>query len=148
MARVAAASNSGSALALAANADPEFSAESIYNLAIQGDEDARRIFRYVGRCLGIALASLVNVLNLPIYVIGGGASSAWEAFSPSIFTELRKRSVVYAATAPRDLATDQGASALVKAGAGPKTIVTRALLGSDAGLYGAARLPMIAKAKR
>ena len=149
MAREAMSSNGGSALARAANSDPEFSAKSIYNLAIQGDEEARRIFRYVGRCLGIVLSAMVNSLNLPIYVIGGGVSSAWEAFSPSIFEELRQRSIVYAATAPPDpSATNQGASALVEAGPGHKTIITRALLGSDAGLYGAARLPMIAEAKR
>jgi len=149
LAREAIASGSGSALAAAAHSDPEFSAKSIYNLAIQGDEDARRIFRYVGRCLGIVLSTMVNSLNLPIYVIGGGASSAWEAFSPSIFEELRRRSIVYAATAPHDpLATTEGASAHVEAGPGQKTIITRALLGSDAGLYGAARLPMIAAAKR
>jgi glucokinase len=149
MAREAISSNSGSALARAANSDAEFSAKSIYNLAIQGDEDARRIFRYVGRCLGIVLSSLVNSLNLPIYVIGGGVSSAWEAFSPAIFEELRRRSLVYAATAPPDAsAAKQGASAVVEAGPGHKTIITRALLGSDAGLYGAARLPMIAEAKR
>jgi glucokinase len=145
MAREAIAANSASALARAAHADAEFSAKSIYNLAIQGDEDARRIFRYVGRCLGIVLSTLVNSLNLPIYVIGGGVSSAWEAFSPSIFEELRQRSIVYAATAPPHdpPASNQGASAHVKAGPGHKTIVTRALLGTDAGLYGAARLPMI-----
>jgi glucokinase len=144
MAREAIAGNSGPALASAAHSDAEFSAKSIYNLAIQGDEDARRIFRYVGRCLGIVLSSLVNSLNLPIYVIGGGVSSAWEAFSPAIFEELRRRSLVYAATAPYDpSASSEGASAHVKAGPGHKTIITRALLGSDAGLYGAARLPMI-----
>jgi glucokinase len=145
MAREAIASNGASALARAANSDPEFSAKSLYNLAMQGDEDARRIFRYVGRCLGIVLSDYVNSLNLPIYVIGGGASSAWEAFSPSIFEELRLRSFVYAATAPPDPnAKHEGASAHVKPGPGHKTIITRALLGSDAGLYGAARLPMIA----
>jgi glucokinase len=149
MAREAIASNGGSALARAANSDPEFSAKAIYNLAMQGDEDARRIFRYVGRCLGIVLSSMVNSLNLPIYVIGGGASGAWEVFSPALFEELRRRSLVYAATAPHDpLATNQGASAHVEAGPGHKTIITRALLGSDAGLYGAARLPMIAEARR
>ena len=148
MAREAIANNAASALAHTANSDPEFSAKSIYNLAIQGDEDARRIFRIVGRCLGIVLSSLVNSLNLPIYVIGGGVSSAWEAFAPSIFEELRRRSIVYAATAPPDpLAHKEGASAHVVAGPGHKTIITRALLGSDAGLYGAARLPMVAEAK-
>jgi glucokinase len=144
MAREAISANSGSALAGAAHSDAEFSAKSIYNLAIQGDEDARKIFRYAGRCLGIALASLVNVLNLPIYLIGGGVASAWEAFSPAVFEELRRRSVVYAASAPTDpAAKPEGASALVTPGPGHKTIITRALLGSDAGLYGAARLPMI-----
>ena len=144
MAREAIASNSKSGLASAAHADAEFNAKSIYNLAIQGDEDARRIFRYVGRCLGIVLSTLVNSLNLPIYVIGGGVSSAWEAFSPAIYEELRRRSIVYAATAPSDgVEIHEGASAHVKPGPGHKTIITRALLGSDAGLYGAARLPML-----
>ena len=147
-AKEAIAKNSLSALAGAANSDPEFSAKSIYNLAIQGDEDARRIFRHVGRCLGIVLSAMVNSLNLPIYVIGGGVSSAWDAFSPAIFEELRARSMVYAATAPHDpSASNRGASAHVEAGPGHKTIVTRALLGSDAGLYGAARLPMISEAR-
>lgn len=149
MAREAIAKNSASGLARAASSDPEFSAKSIYNLAIQGDEDARRIFRYVGRCLGIVLSTMVNSLNLPIYVIGGGVSSAWEAFSPSIFEELRQRCMVYAATAPHDpLGANHGASAHVESGPGNKTIITRALLGSDAGLYGAARLPMITEARR
>ena len=151
MAREAAAGNAGSALARAASSDPEFSAKSIYNLAIQGDEDARRIFRYVGRCLGIVLSALINSLNLPMYVIGGGASSAWDAFAPSIFEELRRRCYVYVATAPHDptaTASKDGASARLEAGPGRKTIITRALLGSDAGLYGAARLPMIAKTSR
>jgi glucokinase len=148
MAREAIAINPKSALASAASSNSEFSAKLIYNLAIQGDEDARQIYRYVGRCLGIVLSSLVNSLNLPIYVIGGGVSSAWEAFSPSIFEELRRRSLVYAATAPPDpLASKEGASAHVQPGPGHKTIITRALLGSDAGLYGAARLPMVAEIK-
>lgn len=149
MAREAIAKNPASALARAANSDPEFSAKSIYNLAIQGDEDARRLYRYVGRCLGIVLSAMVNSLNLPIYVIGGGVSSAWESFSPAIFEELRLRCMVYAATAPPDpAATHQGASAHIVSGPGHKTIITRALLGSDAGLYGAARLPMIADSRR
>jgi glucokinase len=130
-------------LQLAASSDAEFSARAIYNLAIQGDDDAKKIFREVGRCLGIALANLVNVLNLPMYVIGGGASSAWDAFAPSIFEELQRRSMVYAATAPGSHAGEgQGASARIESGP-TKTVITRSLLGTDAGLYGAARLPMV-----
>ena len=149
MAREAIAEHSSSALARAAHEDAEFSAKSIFNLAIQGDEDAKRIFRRVGRAIGIVLSAMVNSLNLPIYVIGGGVASAWEAFAPSIFEELCQRCMVYAATAPPDpLAQGGGASAHVEPGPGRKTIITRALLGSDAGLFGAARLPMIAEARR
>jgi glucokinase len=145
MAREAIQEHGASGLSHAANANPEFSAKAVYNLAIQGDEEAKKIFRRVGRALGVVIADLVNALNLPMYVIGGGVSSAWEAFSPAIFDELKKRSMVYAATAPPSVAgEEQGASAQVEPGGPTRTIVTRALLGSDAGLFGAARLPMIA----
>lgn len=143
MAKEAIASGRSAALAHAASSDPEFSAKAVYNLAIQGDEDARKIFRRVGRALGIILSSLVNALNLPMYVIGGGVSSAWEAFAPSVFEELRQRCMVYAATAPPAHSGEQGASAQVESRPGKYTIITRALLGSDAGLFGAARLPLV-----
>lgn len=141
MAREVIASGSAPQLARAAGSDPEFSAKVIYNLAIEGDETARNIFRQVGRALGIVLSDLVNALNLPIYVIGGGVSNAWDAFAPSIFDELHRRSMVYAATTPY-AAPAEGASAKVKPNSTTKTIITQALLGSDAGLFGAARLPM------
>jgi len=149
MAREAIAANPGSALARAAQAGLEFSSKSIYDLAIQGDADARKVFRRVGQALGILLSALVNTLNLPIYVIGGGAANAWDAFAPSMFEELRERCYVYVATTPADPSAPHiGASAHLAAGPGPKTIITRALLGSDAGLYGAARLPMLPEGKR
>jgi glucokinase len=144
MAKEAIASGQAPALERAASSDPEFSAKAVYNLAIQGDEEARRIFRRVGRALGIVLSALVNALNLPMYVVGGGVSSAWEAFSPAIFDELRSRCMVYAATTPTDVVEQEvGASSKVEAGAGRKTVITRSLLGTDAGLFGAARLPMV-----
>ncbi|MFZ0298238.1 MAG: ROK family protein [Candidatus Sulfotelmatobacter sp.] len=148
MAREAVASGQAPSLAQAASADAEFGAKSIYNLAIEGDEPARHIFRSFGRYLGILLADLVNVLNLEMYVIGGGASSAWDAFAPTMFEELRERSIVYAATAPSDPLGDssgkeKGISAQRASGNGRETIITRAVLGSDAGLYGAARVSML-----
>jgi glucokinase len=143
MAHEAITSGDAPTLAQAASSDLEFSAKAIYNLAIQGDEQARRIFRRVGRALGIGLATMINGLNLEMYVIGGGVSSAWEAFSPSIFEELRERSMVYAATAPADpRRMISGTSVQAEHGTSRKTIITRAMLGSDAGLYGAARLPI------
>ncbi len=147
MAREAIATGKAPKLAEAASTGSEFSSRAIYNLAVRGDEEAQSIFRRVGRALGIVLSSLVNGLNLPMYVLGGGAASAWEAFAPTMFEELRARSIVYAATAPENpMEYGHVASAQVE----PftlerKTIITRALLGSDAGLYGAARLPMISR---
>jgi len=144
MAQEAIAGGRAPSLAKAASSDPEFGAKEIYNLAIQGDEDARRIFRRFGKSLGMLLAGVVNILNLEMFVIGGGVSSAWDAFAPTMFEELRERSLVYAATAPEDpLGRDEGASAHVVARTRRKTIITRSLLGSDAGLYGAARIPLM-----
>ncbi len=81
MAREAIATGQAPGLAKAANSDAEFSARSIYNLAIQGDQDARRIFHRFGEVLGILLAGLINVLNMDMFVIGGGVASAWDAFA-------------------------------------------------------------------
>jgi glucokinase len=149
MAREAIASGEAPALAQVACADAEFGAKSIYNLAIQGDEHARRIFRTFGRYLGILLADMVNVLNLDMFVLGGGVSSAWDVYAPTMFEELRTRSLIYAATAPDDPLTNNSpsketASAPTENHAARKTIITRALLGSDAGLYGAARTAVLA----
>ena len=144
MAKEAIASGRAPGLAKAANTDAEFNAKAIYNLAIQGEEEARKIFGRLGRALGICIANLVNAFNLNMYVVGGGVSSAWEAFSPFILEELRQRSLVYAATAPNSLSGGEGASGHVGPEGSTKTIITRALLGSDAGLYGAAQLPMTA----
>jgi len=130
MAREAIATGEAPALAQAASSDPEFGAKSIYDLAMHGDEPASRIFRSFGRYLGLLLAGLVNVLNLEMYVIGGGASSAWDAFAPSMFEKLRQCSIVYGATAPADPLKSMER----------QTVITPALLGSDAGLYGAARV--------
>ncbi len=142
MAREAIDSGLAPDLAKAANSDPEFSAKSIYNLAIQGNQNAQRIFVRFGEALGILLADLVNVLDLDMYVIGGGVVSAWDAFAPRMFAELRERSLVYAASAPEDsTAKKEGASAHIANYTRKKTIITQALLGSDAGLYGAAKLP-------
>ncbi|HEV2402366.1 MAG TPA: ROK family protein [Candidatus Sulfotelmatobacter sp.] len=143
MAREAIETGKAPGLAKAASSDPEFSSRSIYNLAIQGDPDALGIFDRFGRALGMLMADLVNVLDLDMYVIGGGVVSAWNAFAPRMFQELRERSLVYAASAPDDpMAKKQGAAAQIANYTRKKTIITQALLGSDAGLYGAARLTM------
>ena len=133
MAREAIAQGNSPALARASQENAEVSAKSVYQMAVQGDNGAQQIYRRVGWALGIGLADLINLLNLPIYVIGGGVASAWDAFLPALLEEVRWRSFVYRATSPEE-----------PSGSGKKTTITRALLGGDAGLFGAARLPMLA----
>jgi glucokinase len=122
-------------LAEAARGDVEFSSRGIYQLAIQGHASAQRVYQRVGRALAIGIGGMVNALNLPMYVIGGGVASAWDAFAPTMFQELKVRSFIYSVTSPDRV--EQGKK---------HTVVTIALMGSDAGLYGAARLPMLGAA--
>jgi len=131
MAIEAIATGAAPELARAMSDDAEFSSKVVFQYAMQGDAPAERIFEVVGRALGMVLAAAVNTLNLPMYVIGGGVANGWEAFAPAMFAELRRRSYVYVATEPHE---------------GPArkhTLITRALLGGDAGLVGAARLALM-----
>ena len=115
-----------------AKGNVEFTSRSIYQLAIQGHPSAQKIYQRVGRALAIGIGSMVNALNIPMYVIGGGVSSAWDAYAPTMFEELKVRSFIYSITAPDRVQQGQ-----------KHTVITIALMGSDAGLYGAARLPML-----
>jgi glucokinase len=119
-------------LARCMESDPSFSARSVFQCALKGDATALEIFSTAGHALGIALANLINALNFPLYVVGGGMSKAWRVFSPALFSELRKRSIVFRAG-------DSGG------GKSNNTTVVAAQLGGEAGLVGAARLPMVAK---
>jgi glucokinase len=80
--------------------------------------------------LGVLLAGLVNALNLPMYVIGGGVAGAWDAFAPVMIEEVRRRSFVFAAT---------------ESDARRRTQIVKAALGGDAGLIGAARVALLAE---
>ncbi len=128
----AVASGQAPGLERALQQDPELSAADVFNLAQGGDAPAQGVFDNVGEALGNVVASFINALNLPMYVIGGGVSSGWDAFAPALMATVKRQSFVYRATAPN------GEPRL-----GRDTVVTRALLGGDAGLLGAARLPML-----
>lgn len=143
MALEAVSRGSAPKLAQAMDRNPELSAKAIYNLAVHGDEPARHIFQIVGQALGIALANVINIFNLPMYVVGGGVSNAWDAFAPAMLDQIEKRSFVYTATAPGRASVIRHGSKTGGDGARQATIIARASLGSDAGLFGAARLPML-----
>lgn len=108
-------------------------ARQIAELANSGDREAREIYAEVGRYLGRGLAGLVNTLDLPLYVIGGGVAAAWDLFAPEMFRTLRELSYVYRLRQPSQLARREP----------DRPFVTAATLGPDAGLLGAALLPTL-----
>lgn len=108
---------------------PELTSRQVFELAQQPGEEgdkAREIWRVVGEALGIALATLVNAFNFPLYLLSGGMLGAWDQFAPHMMRTLEQRSFTYRAT--------KG-----------ETKVEKATLGSDAGLFGAAYLPWLEK---
>jgi glucokinase len=121
-------------------ANPEFTTRDLSALALSGDASAQQIFDNVGRALGIGLAGLVNTLNLPLYVVGGGLANAWDLFSPALFKELRYRSYVYRLTEP--------GSAIANSTGSPGTLMIAAELGADSGLLGACILPYTASGQK
>jgi len=106
---------------------PNPTAEDIYNLAVAGDPKAQQVFRSVGEALGIALATLINTFNFPLYLLSGGPLPAWDYFAPAMIEEVSRRSFTYRNT---------------------KTRIEKAKLGSKAGLFGAAYLPFQAQKDR
>ena len=100
-------------------------AKDVYDLAQTAGESgdkARHVWHIFGESLGIALASLINAFNFPLYLLSGGVLAAWDLFAPEMMRTVEQRSFTWRAT---------------KA----ETRIERATLGNEAGLYGAAYLP-------
>src|ERR1700678_63835 len=62
----------------------DMTAKQVFERAVAGDERAREIFASMGEALGLALATLVNAFNAPLYLLSGGVIGAWEFFAPAM----------------------------------------------------------------
>jgi glucokinase len=93
----------------------------VFLAAKSGDTGALEAFRLAGFYLGVAINSLVNIINPEIIVIGGGASEGWELFAPAMHETVRVRAY---------------------GGPSERTKIVPAALGDDAGIIGAARLAL------
>ncbi len=89
--------------------------------AEQGDHIAREILEDAGKLLGCALASVLNVLDIRVVVMGGGISAAPQYVYAAMETSLRSRILKPNRAAIR---------------------IVRAKLGNSAGMIGAASLVM------
>ena len=117
-----------SATAIRAMADMLFPGEDLSpkdlnELADHGNEKAKLVFDRVGEALGIAIATLTQIFNVPLYVLGGGVLPAWPHFSGKMFEETQRRSFNFRYC-------------------GEQNRIVPAELGSHAGLIGAAYLPI------
>jgi glucokinase len=100
-------------------------------LAETGDSAARIAFERFGAYLGIGIANLINTLDVPLVVVGGGVASAWPLFSESMFKTIHDYSVVYRLVAPTQREKMEKNC----------TYICPAELGASAGLLGAGLLP-------
>jgi len=97
----------------------QLKAFEVFQAGTNGDELALEVFRQMGFYLGVALTSLLNVLNPEIVVVGGGASAGWKLFMPQMQETIRRRAY---------------------GGSSVRAKIVRGELGDDAGILGAARL--------
>jgi glucokinase len=123
--------NGTAALRKLADEEAECTPLKVAKLAEAGDSSARLAFEQLGSYLGIGISLLINMLDLPLIVIGGGVATAWPLFADSMFKSVYDHSVVYRLSAPKQTLTIEQDHAFI----------CEAVLGPSAGLLGAALLP-------
>ena len=101
--------------------DPDDIPEVVMKAALEGDAASIDIWERFGVALGIGMASLVNILNVEMIVLGGGVARAWDMFIGPARAELKKRGL----RAPAE-----------------RVVIERARLNGDEGILGAAYLAL------
>jgi glucokinase len=97
----------------------ELTAKGVYERGIEGDELALEVFRRMGIYLGVGLASLINIFNPELIVIGGGVADGWDLFISHVREQVTQRAFPLPAR---------------------RAEIVRAECGDDAGLLGAAHI--------
>ena len=82
----------------------DLTSQKVYQAGKEGDELAIEVFRRMGVYLGIGLASLINVLNPEIVVIGGGVSNGWDLFEKHMHQQVLERAFPDSGAAREDCA--------------------------------------------
>jgi len=83
----------GVATSLSELVDDEITCEHVAKAASKGDALCRRLLEEAGRYIGVAVASLMNVLNPDCVVIGGGVAQAGEILLTPIRHEVALRAI-------------------------------------------------------
>lgn len=90
-----------------AHANP-LSAETIYELAVGGNEDYANILAESGRAMGIGLTNLIHIINPEKIVLGGGVSKAEKFLLPAIRETIEKSALTASASRTRVEVTKLG----------------------------------------
>ena len=69
----------------------ELTSAAVYKSGTEGDELALEVFRRMGLYLGVGLASLINIFNPEMIIIGGGAAAGWDLFIPHVREQVTER---------------------------------------------------------
>jgi glucokinase len=69
--------------------DPYFISQAIS----KGDKAGTKIFKVAGRTLGIGLASAMNLLDIPLVILGGGLSQSHSIFFKTAFMTIKDRAL-------------------------------------------------------
>jgi glucokinase len=120
-ARAAAEKAPDSSLGVALAQGATLDGKEVTDAALEGDPVAIRVLGKVGMRLGVALASLANVFDPDVIVIGGGVSPAGDLLLEPARAELETRALAPMNTTP----------------------VAAAELGPDAGMIGAATMALL-----
>jgi len=102
-------------------------ARAVFEAARRGDPAARETVRLTGERLGTAIASLLNLLNPSMVVIGGGIAASFDALSPHVRRTVERGAFTATARAAR---------------------IEPSRLGNDAAVVGAAMLVHGARPRR
>jgi glucokinase len=116
----AAGTHPDSALGQALAREGEVTGKTVTEAALAGDEAALEVMTLTGTRLGVGLASLANIFNPDVIVIGGGVIAAGDLLLEPARDELAKR-----ALPPMN-----------------ETPVKVAEMGGDAGMIGAAQMAL------
>ncbi len=104
---------------LARDMEGKLTGERVVRAAIEQDDLARSVLKETGTVIGAAIASIINLLNVEVVVLGGGVMAAGELILDPIKEEAKRGAVAPAFNCCK---------------------IVAARLGQDAGIIGAALL--------
>ncbi|MEW6213650.1 MAG: ROK family protein [Nitrospirota bacterium] len=65
--------------------------EDIYRTALDGDSLSREILKDAGRCLGIGIANIINLMSPEAVIFTGGLTGAWSIYIQEAIKEASRR---------------------------------------------------------